>query len=90
MLEGEERRLLSMRPGITGPATLYFRDEESLLSECDDPEAYNRDVVFPKKVKLNLDYLDNYSFREDLRLIWATATGKSYADLYGDTQMENE
>lgn len=87
-LEGLDRRILSIRPGITGPATLYFRNEEQLLSECDDPDVYNRDIVFPAKVKINLLYLEKYSLREDLRIIWATVIGKSYTDLYGEMNLD--
>lgn len=72
MLQGEDRLILSVRPGITGPATLRFRDEERLLADCDDPERYNRDVIFPEKVRLNLDYIRNYRFSDDLKLIWRT------------------
>lgn len=88
-LVGEDRLILSVRPGITGPATLFFRDEEELLSKCDDPEEYNREVVFPAKVKLNLRYIKNYSFAEDLRLIWATVIGMSYEDIFGETRMKD-
>ncbi|WP_366636645.1 hypothetical protein [Aquisalimonas sp.] len=40
-LEGADRIILTLRPGITGPATLKYRDEETLLAEADDPQAYN-------------------------------------------------
>ena len=83
-LTGDERIILSVRPGITGPATLYFRDEEILLSECNDPEAYNRDVIFPMKVELNSQYVRKYRFVDDLRLIWGTVTGRTFCDLYGN------
>lgn len=71
-LEGEDREVLSVRPGITGPATLRFRDEEQLLQQIDDPEAYNREVIFPAKVKMNLVYVRDYSFIGDLGIIWRT------------------
>jgi len=71
-LEGEDRLLLSVRPGITGPATLKFRNEERLLDGCDDPERYNREVVYPEKVRLNLEYIRNYRFVDDLVMIWRT------------------
>ncbi|MGM0760450.1 MAG: sugar transferase, partial [Thermodesulfobacteriota bacterium] len=72
LLEGEDRVILSVRPGITGPATLHYRDEEALLAEQDDPEAYNRDVIWPDKVRLNREYVENWSFRKDLQYIWQT------------------
>jgi len=71
-LEGEDRIILTIRPGITGPATLKFRDEEKLLAQQDDPEAYNREVIWPEKVRLNREYIENYSLWRDLQYIWQT------------------
>lgn len=71
-LHGDERLLLSVRPGITGPATLKYRDEEGVLSTKHDPEKYNREVIYPDKVRINLHYVKNWSFIEDLRCIWKT------------------
>lgn len=74
-LVGKERRLLSVRPGITGPATLKYRNEEELLAEADDPEAYNRDVIWPDKVRVNLEYICDWSLGKDLYYIWKTVVG---------------
>lgn len=74
-LEGEERLMLSIRPGITGPATLKYKEEESLLAAADDPEAYNREVIWPDKVRINLDYIRNWSLLWDVRYIWWTVFG---------------
>lgn len=74
-LEGDDRVILSVRPGITGPATLKYRDEEALLADQDDPVEYNRTVIWPDKVKINRNYVENYRFRDDLRNIWQTITG---------------
>ncbi len=71
-LDGEDRIILSIRPGITGPATLRFRDEETILANVDDPEIYNREVIFPKKVKLNKAYIKNYGFGKDINYILQT------------------
>jgi len=71
-LEGEDRIILTIRPGITGPATLKFRDEEKLLAQQDDPETYNREVIWPEKVRLNREYIENYSFWRDIQYIWQT------------------
>jgi len=71
-LQGDDRIILAMRPGITGPATLRFRDEENLLASVDDPEKYNREVIFPEKVKLNREYLENWSLWRDIIFIWQT------------------
>jgi lipopolysaccharide/colanic/teichoic acid biosynthesis glycosyltransferase len=74
-LDGEARAILELRPGITGPATLAYRDEESLLAAVADPETYNREVVFPDKVRINLDYIRNYSLAGDVRCILRTLFG---------------
>ena len=71
-LQGEERAMLSLRPGITGPATLKYHNEEEILSQQDDPESYNRNVIWPDKVTINLDYIRNWSLRSDIRYILET------------------
>lgn len=71
-LQGEDRRLLKLRPGITGPASLVFKEEEELLDKQEDPEQYNLEVIWPAKVALNLAYLDRYRLRLDLMYIAAT------------------
>ena len=71
-LEGEDRVILTIRPGITGPATLKYRDEETLLAGVDDPERYNREVIFPDKVRINREYVQQWSLRKDLGYIWRT------------------
>jgi len=72
-LQGDDRIILSVRPGITGPATLFFRNEEDLLAGCDDPVRYNSEVIYTTKVKLNRMYLENYSFFKDVLYIIVTA-----------------
>lgn len=74
-LEGEERRMLLLKPGITGPASLMYKNEEELLAEQTDPVRYNDEVIFPDKVKINIHYLDNWSFVEDIRIIFKTILG---------------
>lgn len=74
-LRGEDRIILCIRPGITGPATLRFRNEEEELARQDDPERYNRDVIYPEKVRLNREYIHNYSFAKDIRYIFQTLLG---------------
>ena len=76
LLEGNERRLLKLRPGITGPATMKYRDEESLLARQENPQEYNDRVIWPDKVRINLYYLDHYSFWKDLQMIVCTVLGK--------------
>lgn len=74
-LQGDDRVVLSVRPGITGPATLKYRDEEAILAEQDDPERYNNEVLWPDKVRLNRVYIENWSFLGDVRYIWKTVVG---------------
>ncbi len=71
-LRGRDRILLSIRPGITGPATLKFKDEEQILALQPDPEKYNRNVIWPEKVRLNIEYIDNYSLWNDINFILKT------------------
>ncbi len=71
-LAEEDRKLLNLRPGITGPATLKYRSEEELLAAQADPKKYNDEVVFPDKVRINLDYFNRCSFLLDVRLLLIT------------------
>jgi lipopolysaccharide/colanic/teichoic acid biosynthesis glycosyltransferase len=64
--------VLDLRPGITGPATLHFRDEEELLRQADDPIAYNNTVIWPKKLAINLEYAREWRFKHDIFCIWQT------------------
>ena len=71
-LTGADRKILMLRPGITGPATLKYRNEEELLTEVDDPECYNAEVIWPDKVRINLEYVDDWSFKQDISYILQT------------------
>ena len=68
-LEGEDRIILKVKPGVTGPATLKYRDEEVLLAMQDDPENYNRTIIWVDKVEINKKYVQNWSFSLDLKYI---------------------
>lgn len=74
-LVGEDRVILKLRPGITGPASLKYRNEEELLAGVDDPQTYNDTVIFPDKVRINKEYYYNWSFRKDIRYILQTVFG---------------
>lgn len=63
---------LSIRPGITGPATLKYRNEEETLASVEDPQLYNEEVIFPDKVEINLEYIREYSFIKDIGYIVKT------------------
>ena len=71
-LQGDERRLLLLRPGITGPAILAYPNQEEILAKVDDPVHYNDEVLYPDKVRINLEYLNHCSFLKDLFYIWKT------------------
>ena len=85
-LEGDDRVVLEMRPGITGPATLKYSKEEQLIADyvkqarangdqrSEDEIAlwYNDEVIYPDKVKINCDYYRNYSFFNDIKIIFKT------------------
>ncbi len=75
LLEGEEREILSVRPGITGPASLKYKDEEQILAQQKDPERYNREVIWPDKVAINRAYIKEWSLRKDIQYIVKTVTG---------------
>lgn len=85
-LQGDDRVVLKMRPGITGPATLKYRDEEHLIeayvkqakadgdprSEDEIAQWYNDEVIYPDKVRINVDYYHHYSFFKDIKIILQT------------------
>ena len=76
-LTGEQRDILLLRPGITGPASLKYRNEEELLAAVDNPQEYNDTVIYPDKVRINRYYLHNYSFVSDIKMIVCTVLGKT-------------
>ena len=71
-LVGKDTIILTIRPGITGPATLRFCDEEIILESVDDADTYNVDTLYPEKVRLNRAYVESYSFTADVRYIVLT------------------
>jgi lipopolysaccharide/colanic/teichoic acid biosynthesis glycosyltransferase len=71
-LEGEERKILELRPGITGPASLKYANEEDLLATVNDPVEYNDKVIWPDKVRINLQYYYNRNILKDIALILQT------------------
>jgi len=77
-LNGVDRRILELRPGITGPATLKYANEEQLLENVEDPIKYNDEVIFPDKVKINLKYMDKWSFWLDIKIIVKTIFRRNY------------
>ncbi|WP_167341852.1 sugar transferase [Nonlabens sp. SY33080] len=71
-LKGEQRKVLLLKPGLTSLAAIKYRNEELLLSQQVNPLEYNDIVIFPDKVRMNLEYLDKRSFLYDLKIIILT------------------
>jgi lipopolysaccharide/colanic/teichoic acid biosynthesis glycosyltransferase len=71
-LEGEDRIILTIKPGITGPATLKYKNEEEILAKVEDPVKYNNEVIWPDKVKINKEYIKNWSLKKDIEYILKT------------------
>ena len=72
-LQGEDRKILELKPGLTSLATLKYANEEALLAQQQNPLHYNDTIIFPDKVKLNLHYCHTRTFFGDLKIIWKTA-----------------
>lgn len=75
-LQGEDRRVLELRPGVTGLASVVFQDEEALLARQADPQSYNDEVLWPAKVRMNLRYLERYRLRLDVLIVLATLSSR--------------
>lgn len=70
--EDEKRMYLSIRPGITGPASIKYKNEEKILANVDNPEQYSIEVIFKDKVHINFEYIKEYSFFKDISYIFNT------------------
>lgn len=75
-LTGDAKEVLKLKPGITGPASLKYRNEEELLVKIENPQKYNDEVIFPDKVRINLNYLHHWSFWLDMKIIIYTIIRK--------------
>lgn len=75
-LTGSDRIVLKLKPGITGPASLKYRNEEEILAKQSDPIKYNDEVIYPDKVRININYMKHWSFLLDLKIIIYTIFGK--------------
>jgi lipopolysaccharide/colanic/teichoic acid biosynthesis glycosyltransferase len=72
LLQGSDRKILELKPGITGPASLKYINEEEILAQVENPQQYNDEVIFPDKVKINLEYYHNRTFWGDIKIIFKT------------------
>ena len=77
-LKGEDRKILELRPGITCVASLKYYDEEDVLATQDKPLKFNDEVIYPDKVRLNLDYYHNNNLWIDIKIIFATIFRVNY------------
>jgi len=74
-LVGEDRIILSVKPGITGPASLKYKNEEEILAKVANPKEYNDKVIWPDKVRINKEYIKNWSLKKDIEYIIKTIKG---------------
>lgn len=68
----EQLHVLDVRPGITDPASIRYRNENELLENAEDPDQYYIDVIMQDKIKLYLEYVEKHSFWGDIKLIFKT------------------
>ena len=68
-LQGEDRIVLKLKPGITGPASIKYKNEEKILAAQINPQEYNDTIIWPDKVKINKTYYNNYTFSKDIKYI---------------------
>ncbi len=75
MYNEEEKQVLKVRPGITDPASIKYRNENDLLSKAEDPEQYYITNIMPDKLRINIDYINNRTFLKDIKIIFQTIFG---------------
>jgi lipopolysaccharide/colanic/teichoic acid biosynthesis glycosyltransferase len=72
LLDGENRKILELKPGLTSEASIKYRNEETLLQNVSNPKQYNDEIIFPDKVKMNINYYHNHNLLIDLKIILKT------------------
>ena len=77
-LKGNNRKILELKPGITSEASLKYANEEEILSKKDNPINYNNKIIYPDKIKINLDYYYNHNLWIDIKIIFATIFRTTY------------
>ena len=68
----EQMHVLNVRPGITDPASIKFRNENEMMEQADNPEDFYINVIMQEKIKLYIEYVNNHSFLNDIKLIFQT------------------
>lgn len=86
-LEGDDRLILTVRPGLTGVASLRFSYEEELLAKQTDPVKYNDTILFPEKVRIDINYIKNRNFWLDLKIILFTLASKKLAEPWAQSDL---
>lgn len=81
-LKGTDRTILTLKPGLTGPASLKYINEDEILSRQPDPQKYNDEVIFPDKVRINLTYMKHWTLWLDMKIIIFTALRKPLNNEY--------
>ena len=79
-LTGDDRVILKLKPGLTGIASLKYRNEDEILSQQPNPQEYNDTVIWPDKVRLNKIYIERQSLWLDLKVILFTALGRDWEE----------
>ncbi len=80
--------LLSIKPGLTGAASMVFSNEEELLAHQKNPIKYNVEILYPEKVRINNEYVKNQSFFLDLKIIIYTVLGKRLKEDWAQSEVE--
>ena len=74
-LTGKDRIILTVKPGITGPATIKYKNEDKILLQQTNPKQYNDEVIWKDKIKINKEYVKNWSLQKDIRYLWSSIFG---------------
>ncbi len=74
-LTGKDRIILTVKPGITGPATIKYKNEDKILLQQTNPKQYNDEVIWIDKIKINKEYVKNWSLQKDIRYLWSSIFG---------------
>lgn len=88
MLAGNDRLILTIRPGITGLASLKYAKEEEILALQKDPVTYHKEILFPDKVRINIHYIHHWSLGLDFKIIIFTILGRQINE-HKDVQSQN-